>query len=295
MALKIIKASDPITVNRITVTIYSEPGIGKTSTGSTAEKPLLLDFDEGSYRSKFRKDVVSINQWEQIAAMDAADLQPYSTVVVDTVGRALDCLTATIVKQNPKLKGYGGALSLQGYGALKSAFVGWIKLLHSFGKDVVLLCHSAEEKSGDQLVTRLDIQGGSKNEIYKVSDAMGRLYMADGKRQLNFSPSEIAYGKNPAQFPILPVPDFEKSGGFLGVLIADIKNKLNQGSAAAVQEQQLLTDWQERLAQIEELHDFNELVHTMSEESPKVKGLLIAAGESRGFKFDKKSKLFVEG
>jgi hypothetical protein len=56
------------------------------------------------------------------------------------------------------------------------------------------------------------VQGGSKGEIYKAADAMGRLVMVNGKLLLRFSPSDAAFGKNPGQLPVLDVPHFDQPG-----------------------------------------------------------------------------------
>lgn len=50
MTLRITRSADPITVERLNVCIYAQPGIGKTSLGFTADAPLLLDFDQGAHR-----------------------------------------------------------------------------------------------------------------------------------------------------------------------------------------------------------------------------------------------------
>jgi hypothetical protein len=118
-------------------------------------------------------------------------------VVIDTAGRALDALTADIIRRNPKA-GRGGALTLQGYGTLKAEFVAWVKSVNAIGKDVVLIAHMDEQRNGDEIIERLDVQGGSKGEIYKAADAMGRIAIRDGKRMLMFSPTDACFGKNPA-------------------------------------------------------------------------------------------------
>ncbi|RVG82346.1 ATP-binding protein, partial [Sinorhizobium meliloti] len=198
MALKITRASDPITVDRLNMVIYGPPGIAKTSLAFTAEAPLLLDFDNGSHRAANRKDVVRVTSWADITNIDAGDLEPFKTIVVDTAGRALDSLSVDIIKANPK-HGRGGALTLQGFGELKSRFGAFLKLLNSFGKDVVLIAHMDEQRSGDDVIERLDVQGGSKGEIYKTADAMGRLIIENKHRWLLFSPTDAAFGKNPGQ------------------------------------------------------------------------------------------------
>lgn len=228
MALKITRAADPITVDRLNVVVYGPPGLGKTSLAFTADAPLLLDFDNGSHRAAGRKDVVRVSTWSDVTNITAEDLAPYSTIIIDTAGRALDAITADIIKTDPK--GHkNGALTLPGYGTLKTRFTGFLKLMNSFGKDVVLIAHMDEQRNGDDVIERLDVQGGSKGEIYKAADAMGRLVMEGGKRFLKFSPADAAFGKNPGQLEPLLVPHnaAPEFDGFLARVIQQTKDKLN--------------------------------------------------------------------
>jgi hypothetical protein len=293
MSLKITKAADPIEVKNITMCLYGVPGLGKTSTAFTAEKPLLLDFDHGAYRAGNRGDTVQVTSWADVTGITQADLAPYKTLVVDTAGRALDCLTADIIDRDPKA-GRGGNLTLQGYGALKGAFIGWLRLMRSFGLDVVLIAHSDEQRKGDELIERLDAQGSSKNEIYKSADVMGRLYLAGQVRTLNFSPTDTAFGKNPAQLPPLTVPDFAMAPGFLGTVIASIKTSLNKMSAEQQSAQTTLATWAERIAAANTAADFDALVKLGKEEgSPKGVALMVArAAKVKGWAWNKATEAF---
>ena len=226
--LKITRAAEPIHIERLKLVIYGQPGAAKTSIAFTAPDPLLLDFDGGSYRAANRKDVVRVEQWSDAASIAQEDLEPYKTVIIDTAGRALDMLTTDIIRADPK-KGNGGALTLQGYGALKARFGSFLTLLNSFGKDVILVAHMEEKQRGDEVIERLDVQGGSKGEIYKAADAMGRLTIENGERWLKFSPTDAAYGKNPGQLEPLRVPaaTSPEFADFLGRVIQQTKDKIN--------------------------------------------------------------------
>jgi hypothetical protein len=297
MPLRITKATDPIEVKTITACIYAGPGRGKSTLGFTAAKPLLLDFDHGAYRAGKRGDSVQIESWADVSTMTADDLKPFSTLVVDTAGRALDALSATIITENPKM-GRGGSLTLQGFGELKSRFTGWLKFVRQLGLDVVLISHSDEKQNGDEMIERLDIQGGSKNEIYKVSDLMGRLKIEGGKRTLNFSPTDTAFGKNPASFPKIPVPDFSTEPRFLANIISQTKTALNRQTEEQKAAAKEMADWQTAFDGLTTVDDMNGMIPKVDKASEavrdNVKRLLVKAGKARGFEFDKKAKAFTQ-
>lgn len=286
--LKITKAAEAIRVERLNVCLYGQPGAGKSSLGFTAEAPLLLDFDQGAHRAANRKDIVRVIAWADVAEMSAADLEPYATVIVDTAGRALDALTADIIRRNPKA-GRGGALTLQGYGTLKAEFVAWLKALNSYGKDVVLIAHMDEQRNGDEIIERLDVQGGSKGEIYKAADAMGRVSVKGGARTLNFNPTEAAFGKNPGQLEPCPIPHPDKDPAFLAGVIQSIKDRLNELTAEQTAAQEHLAEWREMIGAMESADDFNKAVTTAKNEPTAVKALLAAAATVKGYVFDKQA------
>lgn len=294
MALKITRASDPITVDRLNMVLYGPPGLGKTSVAFTAASPLLLDFDNGSHRAANRKDVVRVSQWSDVAGMTAEDLAPFATVIVDTAGRALDALSVDIIRANPK-HGRGGALTLQGFGELKARFGSFLKLLNSFGKDVVLIAHMDEQRSGDDVIERLDVQGGSKGEIYKSADAMGRLVLTGKQRQLLFSPTDAAFGKNPGQLPPLDVPHFEKPefATFLAGVIQQTKDSLNALTEAQMRAKEEQEWWASHLPDVHDADGLNALLGRIATAPRAVKIMVRHRADEIGAEYDEKRKAFV--
>ncbi|HEL5342804.1 TPA: ATP-binding protein [Stenotrophomonas maltophilia] len=288
MALRIIRSTDPIMVTRLNVCIYAAPGLGKTSISFTADKPLLLDFDRGAHRSANRKDTVQVERWEDVAHITADDLADFNTVVVDTAGRALDTLTPDIIRRNPKM-GRGGSLTLQGFGQLKAEFVAWLKHLNSLGKDVVLIAHMDEQRNGDEIIERLDVQGGSKGEIYKAADAMGRLSIRDGKRMLNFSPTDASFGKNPGQLEPLEVPHPERDPQFLACVIQQIKDRLNAMTEEQREAQAALEKWRDRTTAAQDVTAINALLPEAKGGSQAMKVLLNDRAAALGLAFDTKA------
>ncbi len=286
MALKITRASDPIRVERINVCIYGQPGAGKTSLAFTASRPLLLDFDNGAHRAAGRKDTVQVHQWSDVASIAAGDLADFDTIIVDTAGRALDCLSADIIRRDPK-SGRGGALTLQGYGKLKSEFVAFLKMLNGFGKDVLLIAHMDEQRNGDDIIERLDVQGGSKGEIYKAADAMGRVFVKGGVRQLDFSPREGSFGKNPGQLDVLDIPHPDRDPNFLAGVVQSIKDKLNALTAEQTEAQAKLSKLREALADVSDAEAINGLLTAAKDSGQAGKALLHARATELGLTFGK--------
>lgn len=292
MALKIVRAADPIRVERLNLVLYAPPGVGKTSMAFTADSPLLLDFDNGAHRAANRKDSVRVAHWTEVTDMTPDDLEPYKTVVVDTAGRALDSLTVDIIRRNPKA-GRGGALTLQGYGTLKAEFVAWLKSVNALGKDVVLIAHMDEQRNGDDIIERLDVQGGSKGEIYKAADAMGRIAIRDGKRVLLFSPTDAAFGKNPGQLAPIEVPHPDKAPDFLAGVVQQIKDRLNAMTEEQAKAHEVLEGWRTVISQMETAEHFNEKLAAVKQAPKAAQALFAAAATDKGLTFDKKAGVYT--
>ena len=296
MALKVIKSNEQIEVTTLCICIFSEPGLGKSTLAFTASKPILLDFDKGAHRAGNRKDIVPIESWSDLSRMEASDFDGYDTVIIDTAGRALDALTLHIIKEFPK-QGYNGALNQKGWGTLKSQFVAFLNLIRSYGKDIVLIAHSVEERKADDLIIRLDVQGGSKGEIYKSADVMGRLSMENNQRILSFNPTDAQFGKNPGQLPIVKLPDISSTDwndDALAKVFSKTKDKLNSLSEAQSAELKRMAALKADFEAMETADEFNIVKESMAEAeaAPKDKALLVSIATSKGLVYNKDERLF---
>jgi hypothetical protein len=225
--------------------------------------------------------------------MNAEDLSPYSTIIVDTAGRALDSLAQDIIAGNPKMGRADGTLSLQGFGALKGRFSQWQQVLRSMGKDIVLICHMDEQKNGDDTTERIDAQGSSKNEIYKLSDAMCRIRLdAKDNRYLDFDPRQGGFGKNPAQLGKLPFPHPDKNPHFLAEVIAQIKATINKQTEAQAEAMKEVEEWQQVISEADTLDAFNALLPLAKERGKNVVNLVAAESKKRGYKANKSTGLY---
>lgn len=293
--IKITKADEVIEVKTICFTVYSQPGLGKTSLAFTASKPLLLDFDKGSYRAVDRKDVVQVEAWADVAGINKADIEDFDTIIIDTVGKALDFLAADIIRSNSKLS-YGGALNQQGWGQLGVRFSAFLKLLRGFGKDVILLSHMDEKPDGDTIKERLKIQGGSKDLVLTDSDVIARISIYNRERHLVFSPTETSFGKDPANLVDLRIPDAASAdfAEFLSTTIKDIKAGLNELSEAQVERRSEVEWFREALPKITDADAINGLLGRAKKAGRDIGRMVVARANELGFDFDPDSKQYVD-
>jgi hypothetical protein len=298
MALKITKAHEPIIVKQLVTTIYGPPGVGKTSLAFTVEDNLVLDFDKGAYRAIGRKDTVQVQSWNDVAGMTAQDVEGYKCLTIDTGGRMLDMMTHAMGEDNSKMVRAGGQPTMQGWGKLKSDFANFIKRIREFGLDIIIITHSSEDKSGDDIVDRIDVQGSSKNEIYKVSDMMGRLSIKNGKRVLNFSPTDISFGKNPAQFGEIIVPDVSEEICFLGGYIESAKTFLNKMSSESVEVQAIVDEWIVKFNDCLSAEEFNDLMDSVKKVDDRcalnVKRIMVKMAKEKKIGFDQGKAVFTD-
>lgn len=296
--MRIIKGHEAITVEHPVFMIFGQPGICKTSLGYSAKNPLLLDFDQGAHRAANRRDTLQIGSWADIKElMESTDaLAPYDTIVVDTVGRCLDLITADIAASDPK-KAPGGNLSQQGWGVLKNRFRSWMSQMRALGKDVLLIAHDKEDKDGDDRIVRPDIVGGSYGEVMKIADFVGYAYMSGKDRILDFSPTSRYVAKNPAGWAPHRVPPIAKAGSLMAELFDAGREALGRISEESAKVAQQVDDWR---ASIETFTTPEECTNAIPEiaklspvSAPQVKQILWDRAKSLDFTFDPKAKKFL--
>lgn len=296
--MRIIKGTEVIAVGHPVFCWFGQPGIGKTSLGYSTESPLLLDFDSGAHRAANRRDTLAITGWRDVVElMESKDaLDPYQTIVVDTVGRCLDIMTADIIQGSPKL-GPNGNLSQQGWGVLKTRFRTWISQLRALGKDVALIAHDKEDKDGDTRVIRPDIVGGSYGEVMKVADFVAYVYMAGKDRVMDFNPTDRWVGKNPGGWKPFSVPPVAKAQTFMTDLFAQGRDALGSISAESATIAQQIDGWREAINTYDKPEDFTRVIPAIAAlqpvAAPQVKLLLWERAKSLGFTYDTNAKTFA--
>lgn len=299
MAIKIIRAQDAIQVQTLRVLIYGQPGLGKTSFAFTCDKPLCLDFDKGAYRSKQRKDSLDIQSWDDIVELmrTPAVFANYRTIVVDTIGRCLDGITRHILDGSPKSGNSKGGLTMQGWGELKNVFQAWVRQLTLLGLDVVFIAHDKEDKDGDRVFKRPDVQGGSYAEVMKTADLIGYMSMRNNKAVLDFAPCDDFIAKNGAGFKPILLPDFGKEMMFGAELLETAKTMMSSAAMSDAEIAAVVDEWRAAIDGYGSVEDFNNGLAAVGKiqsttASVQVKKLLNDRRTALGYEFDGKSKVF---
>ena len=209
----IIKRPSELSVKAtLSVLIYGQPGIGKTTFGVSAPNAVLFDYDNGVQRINGAHQVPTLQptSWEDtnLALQELETEMPeIQTIVIDTVGKMLDYMTSYIIKNDPKMAMRDGSLSLKGYGVRKQMFINLLKRLSVMGKNVIFIAHEREERRGEETFKRPEIGGSSANDLIKELDLVGYVYAVGKERCITFDPQEYYYAKNTCNLaPVIKLP-----------------------------------------------------------------------------------------
>nr|DAI31620.1 MAG TPA: AAA domain protein [Caudoviricetes sp.] len=196
-----IKRPDEVvqTTKKIRMIIAGFPGIGKTTLGLSAPKPLLIDVDRGIDRvqAKNRKDFTQPISYEELLQDLKSDLSSYETLVFDTGGKLLDLMKPYVIKQDSKNgQKDGTTLSIKGYGAVGKEFQRLMDYAYyNLNKNVVVLFHAKEDKDGEATKLRILVEGSTKDNVWQPMDLGGFMEMYNGKRTIGFDNCERYYAK----------------------------------------------------------------------------------------------------
>lgn len=198
-----IKKSNELDLSnkRIAMLLYARPGSGKTTLALSANKPLLVDLEDGVDRVEacYRDDsmvaeegLTDIQKYEMfINDLVNSDLSNYETIIIDTVGKFMELVTPVVIKESA-VNGQkdGKTLSLKGYGAIAAKFREFTKLILSLNKDVIWIAHCTEVQDGDVIKTRINIPGSTKDAIWDDINLGGYLEFQGKDRVIHFTPTE---------------------------------------------------------------------------------------------------------
>lgn len=199
------------TDNKFRVLIAGYPGIGKTTLGLSAPKPLLVDVDFGINRvmASARKDFIQPESYEELLndlgksleeekqKKKIEELKEYETIVIDTGGKLLELIKAYVIRKDIKNAQKDGSLSLKGYGAVKKEFDEFTNYIYyTLKKHCVIIFHAVEEKQEEETKLRILVEGSTKNTVWQNVELGGFMEMRGDKKTIGFNNCERYFAKS---------------------------------------------------------------------------------------------------
>lgn len=229
--MPLLKANEALPERSVVIGYYGEPGVKKTSIAHTAEEPLLIDFDRGVARSWGRKDVIIVDNWQEVLKHEQEGLfAKYKTIIIDTAKAALDdFLMVHVVQQDYKLQ----KNKLQAYGAIGDEFKRFLNARRAENVDVIIIAHAKKDEDTKKVIP--DVTGQSYNLILRVADQIGFVSTKNNQSVIQWSPTDTTVGKNTANLPEAIIPD--KSVPEFKTFMSDIIRGVKTAIAAMSEEQ----------------------------------------------------------
>ena len=180
--------------------ISGSPGIGKTTLALSAPDPVLIDFDKGisRVRAQHRKAAIVCDTYEEVLKdIQSPEVKAAKTLVLDTGGAFITYLQDWAMRDNPALNQQkNGAISLKGFGAVKSEFVRFTNVLqYTMNKNIIYIFHTMEERDKDITKQRLMCEGAARNIVWQPCDLGCFVQMVGDNRFCGFSPTEEYFAK----------------------------------------------------------------------------------------------------
>lgn len=250
--------------NKFRVLIAGYPGIGKTTLGLSAPKPLLIDVDFGINRvmASARKDFIQPNTYEELLNDLKGDLSDYETIVIDTGGKLLELMKAYVIKNDIKNAKKDGTLSLQGYGAVGREFTRFMNYIYfELRKHCVIIFHAVEEKQDEETKLRILVEGSTKNTVWQNVELGGFIEMRGDKKTIGFNNCERYFAKSSFGIKgIYPIPELD------GKIQNDFLTKLFEQANKNIQEESKIFEIERK--ECEELvNKYSEIISTMTIEN----------------------------
>lgn len=281
---KIVKADEPIKERPLVITIFGQPGIGKTSLSFTMPAPVMhLDFDRGFTRAvqSCRPDSAQIDDFGGFYSfLLSDDFANYvsgnniRSIVIDTAGAMLDDFCAPyLISVDRKNGNASGGLSLQGWGALSILANNVKNRIQSLGVHLMFIAHAKD--MGEDAVCRMDlaVKGGTSDIITRVSDQIGFIYAEGKSRVLDFAPSQMHLGKDTARIGKVSIPDAENANfsTYMAQIVEVCNNKMFALTTAQQKAKARIVELQDQLSKCVKPADFTKFSKFMEQDSDTIK------------------------
>lgn len=230
------KPSELVVRTKIKALFYGQAGMGKTTLGLSAPKPLLLDFDGGVGRVNYThtKDTVQISNFKEALDVLQEDLSEYESIVVDTLGKMMDFAIIHVC---------GNAIPrIQDWSKINAEFNSFVRIASSLNKHLIFIAHRDVRKEGEDNVFVPAVREKNYSTIVTELDLLGYMEMNKSVRQITFNPTNRNDGKNTCNLPeciLIPISVDKDGNGIKNdfvenyLLMAFEKNQLARKEVGA--------------------------------------------------------------
>ncbi len=187
--MKIINTSDPSNQPRVTMLVYGDGGVGKSTFASTAPKPIMADCEGGTKYFGLRGiklDVAQIEKWSDIKEfVEYAKANGYETIIIDPIGELMSKLKRFMGSlKDSKLTQKDGSPSMAGWGWLKTTMRDTLKWIRDLGMHVLIVAHVDNQKDEDRVIKWPLIETKLSDELVNMMDVVGYMtVMRDAETQ----------------------------------------------------------------------------------------------------------------
>jgi len=196
--MKLINTGDVNFKPPVTMLIYGNGGVGKSTCASTAPKPLMADCEGGSKyfgQRGINMPVAMIESWTDMKEfLDEAKKPEYETIIIDPLNELMEKLMVFMIKQgNKKNVQQDGNPTMAGWGFLKQTLRSYLKVMRDLNKHLILITHVDESRDDDKLIKRPMLMTKLSQEVVNMVDIVGYMDVAkdennETKRFIYFQP-----------------------------------------------------------------------------------------------------------
>lgn len=208
----------------INVLVYGNPGVGKTTFGATAPRPLFVDLERGAIGKSLEQYDLSVVQVDKISQLGEVylmakkgELADFDTIVIDSISEVMKQLQEEYAKTDPKDPN-SKKITQNDWGKIISRAENIVRQFVNLPTHhVIFIAKEAEVSTDDETYIRPSVSGKKfPSDLSGYMDIVGRLVSwqvgkSETKRALIVHPDEKFYAKD--RFGVLPrnvEPDFTK-------------------------------------------------------------------------------------
>jgi len=202
--MTLIRKFNELEISRyLKILLYGQAGMGKSTLGISAPKPLLIDFDGGAKRINKAHlhdvGIVQVSNWTEACNVLNEDLSAFDSIVIDTLGKMMDFII--------EYKCPGRVPRINDWNGINAEFGTFTRKLSSLQKHQVFICHRDTRKEGDDTVFIPALREKNYNSIVTELDLLGYMEVREKKWTVTFDPTNRNDGKNTCNLPsVINIP-----------------------------------------------------------------------------------------